>query len=226
MTLLRAHYRRRTSPRLSPVQRNPFIEDQPACQPGSTWHTYTFNEWDRGSKVTFEKLPNMSSADAGAHGYRLSVDGEVRTEIRFSGVDANYTQVTNGRCTGMLEPITNITECSTAAIALNGTWDNNGGSYSSNPRAEDDGPSASSSPRGCYLSGDPPIFNAPTGMWANTRSLMVDVQAQNTGECKFDRVCICRRVRLSPAPPAAPPPPPPPATGTSLTSLSLPLNQC
>ena len=226
MTLLRAHYRRRTSPRLSPVQRNPFIEDQPACQPGSTWHTYTFNEWDRGSKVTFEKLP-MSSADAGAHGYRLSVDGEVRTEIRFSGVDANYTQVTNGQCTGMLEPITNITECSTAAIALNGTWDNNGGSYSSNPRAEDDGPSASSSsPRGCYLSGDPPIFNAPTGMWANTRSLMVDVQAQNTGECKFDRVCICRRVRLSPAPPAAPPPPPPPATGTSLTSLSLPLNQC
>ena len=173
MSLLRTHYRRRVSPRLSPAQRNPFIEDQPVCRPGSTWQTFTFNAWDRGAAVTFEGLP-PTDAGAGAHGYRVSIDGEVRTELRFSGVDANYTQVTNGRCAGMLEQITTIAECSTAAIALNGTWDNNGGSYSSNPRAEDDGTSASSSsPRGCYLSGDPPIFYPPTGMWANTRSLML-----------------------------------------------------
>ena len=218
MSLLRTHYRRRVNPRLSPAQRNPFIEDQPVCRPGSTWQTFTFNAWDRGAAVTFEGLPPTG---AGAHGYRVSIDGEVRTEIRFSGVDANYTQVTNGRCTGMLELITSIDECTAAAIALNVNWDNNGGSSASSPQAMDDRRNGSSAgPRGCYLEGNPPIwYPSPTGLSAHSRDLEVNIANTNTGDCKPNDVCICRRVRLNQPTPAsgmAPPPPPPrpPCTGS------------
>ncbi len=231
MTLLRAHYRQRVNPRMSHAQRNPFIDNRPACRPGSTWHTFTFNEWDRGAAVTFEGLPR--SAD-GTHGYQVSIQGELRTELRFSGTDANWTQVTNGHCTGMLELITSIDECTAAAVALGANWNNNGGSYSSTPGAADDGRIASDrGPRGCYLEGKPPVHYPDPGYperWTHTRSLYFNSDDTNTGKCLAGDVCLCRRVRLNeatwaPSVPPSAPPVPPRAPGSTATNLTAP-DQC
>ena len=223
-TLLRAHYRRRVNPRLASTQHNPFMEVQPACQPGSMWQRFAFDARDVGRTLTIHGLPTSGRDEAldtsTSLGYRMSISGEVRTEVRFAGVAANYTTRTAGRCTGLLAPIRTIAECTAAALTLGLGWDASStlASYGSAPSARDDGRGtalrqSSRGPRGCYLEGRPPIPHA-SGLWINWRTLYFDVNDTNTGSCAAFDVCICKRIPLSdmvsPAaihawPPAAPP---------------------
>ena len=231
-TLHRTHYRQRVSPRFSPSKRTPYLDVQPACEPGSTWNSFTFTELDKGKTL---RVDGLDSSD-GSLGYRLSVDGEVRTDVWHTGIDANYTMTTVGRCFGLLEPISSLEECSAAALTLesaNGQHTHRG----LGDTARDDGRGlpplnrASSGPRGCYLEGKPPI-DVGREYRVNSRTLYFNVNDTNTGSCSIYDVCICRRVRLAspsaaavmpatppPSPPAAPPPPPgPPGSAYNLTN--------
>ena len=229
----RSHYRRRVSPRLTPSQDNAFMEIQPACAPGSRWHRFAFTKADEQKTLEVERLPGWLP-DAG---YRLRVDGEVRTEARYTGAGANWTSVTSGRCVGLLAYVSSIEECTRAALALGFRWDGTYSTYSSSPSAVDDLRGvppltfAQRGPRGCYLEGKPPIPDATGNRWTNYLTLRFNVNDTNTGSCSVSDVCICKRVTSNTedaslaapsAPPAPPPTPPPPFLPGTVANVTDP----
>lgn len=231
LTSHREHYRRRVNPRLSPAQRTPSMMRQPACQPGSLWRRFAFTSQDEGRTLSVNALPGS------LNGYRISIDGILRTEMRHAGAAANYTIAPDGDCMGLYAHITTLDECTHAAIALGEVWDapwhsREFASSGATPGARDDGRGApplsgkNNGPPGCYLEGRPPRFlNDGSGGWVNDRRLYFNVNRTNTNKCKKWDYCICRRVPIvgaadaaggsaggesSAPPPATPPAAPPP----------------
>ena len=183
-SLHRAHYRRRSQPRL-PDSARATSALRPACAPGSRWRRFALSKQDESKTLTIQR-------DAGTGAVEYRIDGVLRTEVGADNLppDASmnpnalesdsYVLAFEGSCK---EKVQGLNECTNASKALGLTWKGRywQGDPAASDEAVDDGHSSSGgNPPGCYMTGQ---------AW---RVLKHNVAQGNTGKCGPFRICICR----------------------------------